>query len=213
MFRKLMQQLTLDRVLIFLGGFTVVLSVITWFVIFHGGGTYILSSPLPTSSVTSTGSAATSTLADASSTDTGSSSSTSTALQEYSSTYGTPPITWTEGYDTLSITGATLSGSQLTLTVNVAMGAVAECVPMNIRLVANEQGDLTAPLNPSFSFGTNGTCIGTPGASYSGQQVVFNVDPTSLPLSFTTGGTSNEYFLLSPTDAGGITITLPATRG
>jgi hypothetical protein len=215
------KKITLNRLLLALGAIAVVLGIVTWVVLFYSGGTYILSSPLPTSSVTGTQNASSTALANgnASSTDASStlgdasSTANSTILQEYASTYSTPPITWTEGYDTLSITGATLSGSQLTLNVSVGMGAIAECVPMNLRLVTDEQGDLAAPLNPAFTFGENGTCIGTPGATYSSQEIVFTVDPTTMPLSFTTGGTSNEYFELSTTDAGGITISQPSTIG
>ena len=217
-----MKKITLNRLLLALGAIAIVLGIVTWVVLFYSGGTYILSSPLPTSSVTGTQSASSTALADgnASSTDASStlsdassSTASSTILQEYASTYATPPITWTEGYDTLSIMGATLSGSQLTLNVSVGMGAIAECVPMNLRLVTDEQGDLAAPLNPAFTFGENSTCIGTPGATYSSQEIVFTVDPTTMPLSFTTGGTSNEYFELSTTDAGGITISQPSTSG
>jgi cytoskeletal protein RodZ len=216
-----MKKFTLNRILLVLGALAVVLGIVAWAVLFYSGGTYILSSPLPTTSVTGMVNASSTSLADsnASSTDASStlgeasSTANSTALQEYASTYATPPITWTEGYDTLSIVGATLSGSQLTLNVNVGMGAIAECVPMNLRLVTDEQGDLASPLNPSFTFGENGTCIGTPGSTYSSQEIVFTVDPSSMPLSFTTGGTSNEYFELSTTDAGGISISRPSTNG
>jgi hypothetical protein len=221
MFKDWIKKITLNRALIALGALAVVLGVIAWAVLFYSGGTYILSSPLPTTSVTGTLNASSTALIDgnASSTDAsstlGDASSTagSSALQEYASTYATPPITWTEGYDTLSIAGATLSGSQLTLSVNVGMGAIAECVPMNLRLVTDEQGDLAAPLSPSFTFGENGTCIGTPGTTYSDQQIIFTVDPSSMPLSLTTGGTSNKYFELSTTAAGGITISPPPTSG
>jgi hypothetical protein len=214
------KKLTLNRVLLILGAAAIVLGITAYFVVFYSGGTYILSSPLPTSSVTGTSDASSTTLANgntsstASSTlDNASSTASSTTLQEYASTYGTPPMTWLEGYDTIAITGATLSGSQLTLTVSIGMGAVAECVPLNVRLVTDEQGDLAAPLNPAFTFGENGTCIGTPGATYSDQELVFTVDPTSMPLSFTTGGTSNKYFELSTTDSGGISIGPPPTSG
>jgi hypothetical protein len=221
MFKDWMKKITLNRILLVLGALAVVLGIVAWAVLFYSGGTYILSSPLPTTSVTGTSNTSSTALTDgnASSTDASStlgdasSTASSTALQEYASTYTTPPMTWTEGYDTLSIMGATLSGSQLTLSVNVGMGAIAECVPMNLRLVTDEQGDLAGPLSPSFTFGENGTCIGTPGTTYSSQQIIFNVDPSSMPLSFTTGGTSNKYFLLSTTATGGITISLPPTRG
>lgn len=207
------KNLTLNRILLVLGAIAVVLGAIAYVVIFYSGGTYILSSPLPTSSVTGTSSASSSTLATASSTASSTAANGSSTLQHYASAYGTPPMTWTEGYDTLAITGAALDGSQLTLDITVSMGAVAECVPMNVRLVTDEKGTLAAPLTPSFTFGENNTCIGTPGITYPDQQVIFNVDPSSMPLSFTTGGTSNKYFELSTTASGGIAISPPPTNG
>lgn len=216
MFLDFIKGITLDRALLVLGALVVVLGAIAWVVVFYGGGTYILSSPLPTSSATGTSNASSTALAGGNASSTASSTpgtASSTALQEYASTYATPPMAWMEGYDTIAITGATLSGSELTLTVSVGMGAIAECVPLNIRLVTDEQGDLAGPLNPSFNFGENDTCIGTPGATYPDQEIVFNVDPGSMPFSFTTGGSSNRYFELSTTDSGGITITPPPTSG
>ncbi len=208
--------LTLNRAFVILLAAAIILGAIASYIVFYGGGTYVVSSPLPTSTVAFNASTtATSTLASstASSTPANASTTASTTLANYSATYATPPVSWTEGYDTLSITGATLSGSQLTLDVNVQMGAIAECVPLNIKLVTDEMGDTEGPLNAAFTFGENGTCIGAPGASYPGQQVTFNVDPTSMPLSFTTGGSSNKFFELSTTASGGIMISLPPTQG
>ena len=215
--------LTLNRILLGLLAIAVVMSAIAYYIVFYAGGNYLVNSPLPTSSITMGNATDT-----ASSTDNGSSTASSTlasstslfgagngstSLASYSSTYITPPISWKEGYDTIAVTGAALSGSQLTLTLDVKMGATAECVPLNLRLVADEKGDLQAPLTPGFAFGENGTCIGTPDTDYPDQQVVFTVDPASLPLSFTTGGTSNEYFELSTTPSGGIIVTPPPTSG
>ncbi len=208
--------LTLNRALVILLAAAIVLGAIASFIVFYGGGTYIVSSPLPTSTVSFNAStSASSTLASSTATSTLANGSTtaSTTLANYSATYATPPVSWTEGYDTLSITGATLSGSQLTLDVNIQMGAIAECVPLNIKFITDEMGDTEGPLNAAFTFGENGTCIGAPGASYPNQQVTFNVDPTSMPLSFTTGGSSNKYFELSTTASGGIMISLPPTQG
>jgi hypothetical protein len=158
-------------------------------------------------------STASSTLAIASSTDNGGLTDGSSTLAEYASDYSQSPMTWAEGDETLSVTGATLSGSQFTLKLTIQMGSVAECVPMNLRLVADENGDLVAPLTTQFAFPDSGTCQGTPGAMYSDQEIVFAVDPNSLPLVFTTGGTSNKFFELSTTPQGGITIAPPPTSG
>lgn len=215
---KMKFKVTMNRALVVLYAIAAVLGVITFFVVFYNGGTYVVTSPLPSNSTYSSSTAATasstasSTLADASSTDSGLGGASST-LAEYSSTYDQAPIAWTEGSDVISITGADLSGSQLTLTLAVQMGQTAECVPMDVEMVADEKGDLTSPLTTQFSFPDSGTCEGAPGALYTGQQIVFNVDPTTFPLVFTTGGTSNKFFELSTTPQGGITITPPPTSG
>lgn len=212
----------MKRALIIVTSVAVVLGIIAFFVVFYGGGNYVVSSPLPndstysSSTVATASSTASSTLANASSsassTDDGLGGASST-LAQYASTFDQSPITWMEGGETISITGANLNGSQFTLTLAIQMGSVAECVPLNVRLVADEEGDLTAPLTTEFSFPDTGTCEGTPGVTYNNQQIVFNVDPTTLPLIFTTGGTSNDFFEVSTTPQGGITITPPPTSG
>jgi FlaG/FlaF family flagellin (archaellin) len=209
----------MKRALIILSTIAIVLGIIALFVVFYGGGTYVVNSPLPSNStyssstVATASSTASSTLADASSTASSTIMDASSTLAEYTSNYSQPPMTWSEGPETISITGANLSGSELTLTLTVQMGSMAECVPMNMRLVADEQGDLTAPLTTQFIFPDSETCEGTPGVAYNDQQIVFNVDPATLPLVFTTGGTSNKFFELSTTPQGGITIAPPPTSG
>jgi hypothetical protein len=211
----------MKRALIILSSIAVGLGIISFFVVFYSGGTYLVNSPLPSdstyaSSTASTSSTASSTLADASSSASstnGGLSDNSSTLAEYASDYSQPPIAWSEGAETLSVTGATLSGSQLTLKLSVQMGSAAECVPLNVRLVADEKGNLAAPLNAQFAFPESGTCEGTPGATYGDQEIVFTVDPATLPLVFTTGGTSNKFFELSTTPQGGITIAPPPTSG
>jgi hypothetical protein len=213
----------MKRALIIISSVAVVLGIVAFFVVFYGGGTYVVNSPLPSDSTYSSSTAATasstasSTLANisssASSTDSGGLAEGSSTLAEYASDYGQSPMTWTEGGETMAITGATLSGSQLTLKLAIQMGAVAECVPMNVRLVADEKGDLTAPLTTQFAFPESGSCEGTPGAMYNDQEIVFTVDPATLPLVFTTGGTSNKFFELSTTPQGGISIAPPPTSG
>ena len=212
----------MKRALIILASVAVLLGIVTFFVVFYSGGTYVVSSPLPSNSsfVSSTAELAQASSTTGSSTSTASStlngnasSTSSSTFQEYASSYSVPPITWIEGNETLGITSATLSGSQLTLGISVAMGAVSECVPMNVRLVADENGDLTPPLTTQFSFPDSGTCVGTPGATYSDQEIVFTVDPTTLPLLLTTGGTSNSYFEVATDTTGGLDITPPPTSG
>ena len=203
----------MKRALIILSSLAAILGVISFFVVFYSGGNYVVSSPLPSNSTYSTSTAANASSSASSTLANASSTSGSSTLAEYASDYSQSPVSWGEGAETISITGANLSGSQLTLKLSIQMGSVAECVPMNVRLVANEKGDLTAPLTTQFSFPESGTCQGTPGAAYSNQEIVFTVDPTTLPLVFTTGGTSNKFFELSTTPQGGITIAPPPTSG
>lgn len=233
--RWLRHNLTLNKTLLILLAVAIILGLAAYIDVYYGGGAYIAESPLPTSTVaftTSTvSSTSSSTLGSASTTASGTlingtgtfslagngstSSSTfnSSTLARYTSTYATPPFSWKEGYDTIAITGADISGSQLTLTLDIQMGSTAECVPLNLRFVANEQGNLEAPLENAFTFGENGTCIGAPNANYPGQKVVFTIDPSVMPLVLTTGGTSNEYFELKTTASGTISIYPPPTRG
>ncbi len=204
---------TLNQVLAVVSAIAAVLGIITFFVVFYNGGTYVVASPLPSGSTYTSSTAQAAATSTATSTAAEATSTASSTLADYSSIYSQAPMAWTEGVDTISITGADLNGSQLTLTLAVQMGQTAECVPMDVRLVADENGDLTAPLTTQFSFPDSGTCEGVPGAFYPDQQIVFNVDPTTLPLIFTTGGTSNKFFELSTTSEGGITISPPPTSG
>jgi len=202
--------MTLKNVLITLASVAVVLGGISFYVVFYGsGGTYVVTSPLGSS----TGGSPSST-AFAFSSSTASSTASSSLTTGSSSTIitqsGAVPITWQEGNETMSITGASLSGTQLTLNVQVQMGSVSECVPMNLRLVTDENGDLAAPLTPQFSFPDSGTCSGTPGETYSDQQVVFTVaDPTAFPFILTSGGTANLIFEVNTDSSGNLSVELP----
>ena len=109
--------------------------------------------------------------------------------------------------------GATLQGNQLTLNLAIAMGNIAQCIPLNIRMLQDEQGDLAAPITPQFTFPESGACTGAPGATYTDQQVVFTVDPTMFPLFLTTGGASNIFFQIATTTAGGLTVNVPQKSG
>jgi hypothetical protein len=95
------------------------------------------------------------------------------------------------------------------LQLQISMGPVAECVPLNIKIVTDENGDMAPPVSPQFNFPDSGTCTGTAGETYTDQQVVFSVDPTALPLILNTGGVSNILFEVDTTPEGGLTIELP----
>ncbi|HUC31607.1 MAG TPA: hypothetical protein VMR99_02895 [Candidatus Paceibacterota bacterium] len=208
--------MNLKTILITLTCVAVVLGLITFYIVFYGGGgTYVVSSALgPDADIFATSTAgasptasstASSTLADASSSASSTISSSST-----SATIGTAPVTWTQGNETLSITGASIAGTQLTLDVQVVMGSVGECVPLNLRLIADEEGDLSPPITPQFTFPDTGTCNGTPGETYSAQPIVFTLaDPGAFPIVLTTGGVANILFEVTQNPDGSLSVQLP----
>ncbi len=132
---------------------------------------------------------------------------------EYSSPY---PVQWSEGGESFSITGAALQNNQLALSLAIKMGIVSECVPVNLRLVADEFGTLRPPSAPpasTFTFPDTQSCNGTPGATYS-ESAVFSIDPSIFsPFLLTTGGASNVFFSVATDTAGGVDVTLPSHSG
>ena len=215
--------MNLKNLLISLSITASVLGLITFYVVFYGNtGTYVVNSGNSSNTVFSSStdinafatSTVSSTLSLASSSASSSSSSDGGAgAQGYASNYATPPINWSEGNESFAVTNATLSGSQLTLQIQITMGNVAGCVPLNLRVITNENGDTAAPVTPQFTFPDSGTCAGTPGETYTDQQVVFSVDPAVLPIILTTGGTSDILFEVNTTKTGGLTIQLPPNAG
>ena len=206
-------KLSINAVLVTLVVIAVILGIITAYMVFIGtGGTYVINSPLggPDASIFSTTGAATSTALAGGTASSSASSTASSSIAYGSSTAASVPIAWEEGNETLTVTGAAITGTQLTLSVQVAMGSVAECVPLDLRLIADEQGDLSPPITSQFTFPDTGTCTGTPGEIYSGQQVVFSVaDPTAFPFLLTTGGTSNILFEVTQNPDGSLAVQLP----
>ena len=83
-------------------------------------------------------------------------------------------------------------------------------MPLNVRLIADEQGDLSPPITPQFTFPDTGTCNGTPGETYSAQPVVFTLsDPDAFPIVLTTGGTANVLFEVVQNPDGSLSVELP----
>ena len=202
--------MTLKSVLITLSCFALLLIVVTFYVVFYsGGGTYVVSSVLggPNAALFSSSTAST--------TGAMASSTTSSTLAIASSspsgmTIDATPITWTQGNEKLSVVGAMLSGSQLTLGVQVTMDSVGECVPLTLRMIADEQGDLSPPVTQQFTFPDTGSCNGTPGETYSAQPIVFALtDPVAFPVILTTGGAANTLFEVVQNPDGSLTAQLP----
>ena len=218
--------MNLKNILITLSIIAGVFVIVTFYVVFYsGGGTYVVSSVLggPNAGIFASSSASTTpgaTSSTASSTLAFASSSASSTVSAESSTLssasdsGAPAVTWTQGNETLAVTGAALSGSQLTLNVQVMMGSVAECVPLTLRLIADEQGDLAPPITPQFSFPDSGNCNGTAGETYSAQPIVFTLaTPITFPVVFTTGGNANILFEVDQNSDGSLTVQLPPNAG
>jgi hypothetical protein len=217
--------MNLKNILITLSIVAVVLVLITFYVVFvSGGGTYVISSTTGpnadifgagdenTSTELTASSTASSTAFDSSSTlgETSSSASSTTSSSLSTAPGGGAAVAWTQGNEAFSITGAEISGTQLTLDVQVAMGSVSECVPLNLRLIADEQGDLSPPITPQFTFPDTGTCTGTPGETYTAQPIVFTLaDPSAFPIVLTTGGTANVLFEVVQNPDGTLSVQLP----
>jgi hypothetical protein len=185
--------MNLKLLLIILTSIAVILGAISFYVVFlSGSGTYVVTNQLgggSTSSTTDLLVLPTSTASSSLSSSVGSASPEGLSIN-----YENPPITWMEGNESMAITGATLTSSQLILQLSVKMGPSTECVPMNMRIVTDENGDLSPPVNTQFAFPDTGGCQGTAGETYTGQQVIFTVDPSALPIVLTTGGSSNLLF-------------------
>ncbi len=206
--------ITLNKVLIVLGCLAVVLGITAYIVIF-GAGTQVVQPQTAEQATSSTGTFTFPSSTAASSTQNTSTTPATTTFQTFASNFASPSVTWTEGQSSFAISGATLAGNELTLMVNVTLGDIPQCVPINLRFISDEQGDMIAPASPTetnFALGTS-TCEGTPNTLYPGEPLTFTVDPTNAPFLFLTGGTSNVYFEVSTTTTGGIDVAIPQQAG
>jgi hypothetical protein len=214
----LLQLEGMKTTLIFLVSLAVILAIFAYFAVFGPPtGSYAVS-PIGNSSDTQIVSS--SLLGEITSTSSILSMATGTTMNAgvsssatFGSSFATPALAWPEGQSKIEITAASLEGSQMTLMLTVQIGASPECVPLNIRLVADEEGDLNPPNPASFSFPDSGNCNGTPNQTYANQTAIFTVDPTMLPFLFTTGGISNIFFEVVTTTNNGLNIILPGTSG
>ena len=198
----------------------IVLGVTTYFVIF-GTGTQLIQ---PTNTASSTSSSIATFVfpsSTASSSFLGLGSATSsnasgTMSGPFSSNFSAPyPVIWSEGQSSFAISGATLTGNELTLLINVAVGGIPQCVPINLRLISDEEGDMAAPTSPiqtNFPLSTS-TCEGASNTTYPSEPLTFTVDPANTPFLFLTGGTSNVYFEVTPTTDGGLDVAIPQQSG
>ena len=206
--------------LIFVSTLAFILLVFTYFAVFGGSpGTYGIN-PLPTSTKISTSTTlvlpnmpSSTVIGQSDASSTGSDGSASGTANFYGRAFSTSPLTWTDTGANFSIAAASLQGNQLSFTLNVQIGSSPTCVPLDIRLVADENGTLQAPDTPSFNFPDSGNCNGSPNSLYKNQSITFTVNTNNFPLLFTTGGSANTFFEIATTSNNGIEIDLPSNSG
>jgi hypothetical protein len=212
----------MKKAYLILGSIAAIMGIIAYFVVFSPG-TYELAAT--STSPSSSGSLSFGGLAidtgNTSSTDSTASStqanifSTSTGAADFATNYSYPYIAnWGEDQNSFSITGAAIQGNQIAFALKIQVGNIGGCIPLNIRLVTDELGDLENPNQSGFSFPDSKSCMGSPNAAYTNQIITFTLaSSTPIPYLFTTGGTSNQFFQISTTTGNGIEISLPATSG
>lgn len=203
--------------LIFLATLAVILAIFAYFAVFgSSSGTYAVN-PVATDTniATSTVFILPSSTASSSNPDTGTGTAETSSSEggSFGTSFTSPALTWPEGQSKISITGVSLEGSQMAFTLSIQTGASPECIPLNLRLVADEEGDLNPPNPASFAFPGSGNCNGAANTVYANQTTTFLVDPTALPLLFTTGGSANIFFEVATTSNNGLNVIFPGTSG
>jgi hypothetical protein len=134
------------------------------------------------------------------------------------------PLTWTEGADKFNLTGVMLGeidaapdlvsastgkpypqGTKiyaLTLVLTISTGNSSMCLPLNMRRVINESGDLAQPNTTAYDFpdvrgsGAKGYCP-APNSTFDNQNIVFEVPRTDTQFTLTTDGSSNVFFFVT----------------
>lgn len=209
--------------LIFLSGLVVVLGTIVYIemfgVPFGISYTIISRSPVagtPSNSSKSSPSATSAVAGNSSSTALSTVSGTSPTASDTNvsnAVFTTPPISWSDGGATFSITAVTLQDNQLSFALTIQIGDSPVCVPLNLRLVADESGNLQEPDTSGFVLSDSGNCNGAAGAIYQNQIVTFAVNTDNFPILFTTNNDSGKFFEIAKTANGGLRVELPGTSG
>jgi hypothetical protein len=209
----------MTKALVILISVAIVLGIIAFVIVFSPGTYNLVASPQVGS--TPSGMLSFNGLANATGTGTNASSGSafvgnaSNSPDAFASNYSYPYVmNWNEGQNDFSIAGATLKNNTLSLSLKIQVGNLGGCIPIDLRLVTDESGDVTPPAQPEFSFPDTESCNATPNATYQDQIVTFSLPAsTPSPYLFTTGGASNQFFQVATTTDNGVRITLPATSG
>ncbi|MDO8515969.1 MAG: hypothetical protein Q7S28_01830 [bacterium] len=113
------------------------------------------------------------------------------------------PFAWDEGGVHFAVTGVALGNSfiphspdtpAIMFTLSITSGGqTGTCVPMPLKLVADETGMLRGPVTRQFVFPESGGCVPKAHATYDREQVLFAV-PNAQSYLFTTGDDSTLFF-------------------
>ncbi len=125
-------------------------------------------------------------------------------------------VDWEDASTTFSLTGASAASGTLTLFFKInnsvikQQGASGQCIPLSMRKVANELGDLMPPAERSWT-ADEGNCL-VNSQTYLNRTLTFPLDPGEADMTFTSGGTANTFFLVHVAPDGSVTATLPPTN-
>ncbi len=94
-------------------------------------------------------------------------------------------------------TGEEVYALVLYLKINTSKMNSSQCIPLNIRRLINEEGDLLAPNTKQFYFPDSGGCIAMPNKTYFDQKIIFVVPEQEKEFHITTGGQLNMFFTIT----------------
>jgi|SRR3989344_60026 len=100
----------------------------------------------------------------------------------------------------------------LVMDLHIRSQVASTCVPMNIRRLLNEEGDVARPNTTQYIFSTSGGCTIYP-SEPSDQQVIFVVDPSDKEFVILTGDSSNTSFTVKLLDNNSLKIEKTGTSG
>lgn len=87
------------------------------------------------------------------------------------------------------------------------------CVPMKMRRLLNEEGDLAVPNSKQFVFPESRDCHAKPNATYENQRVIFVVPEAEKEFYITTGGKTDMFFTITVTEDGSLKVETLIEKG